>query len=195
MGGIDWTGTSHLSRRVGGRYGGDVVFGNVRVPRHAVFDWVGDLGHPDMHVEFEWRDDRPVCVEFRITAKPDGRGIRTIDLREFSIDKLASNLYSHLAVEVREGDKGIVVGRTLSEEAFWKARNGVEKAITSPGRGVSEGDLQRVAQIYRDNIDGSPVLAVQHELGLKSARTAARRIQEARKAGHLPATTPGKRKG
>jgi hypothetical protein len=31
-------------------------------------------------------------------------------------------------------------------------------------------------------------------LGYKSERTAARRVQQAREAGLLPATTPGKRK-
>ena len=57
------------------------------------------------------------------------------------------------------------------------------------GRGIRTADLQMVT-----NLDASPTAAVRMLLGYKSERTAARRVQQAREAGLLPATTPGKRK-
>jgi hypothetical protein len=49
------------------------------------------------------------------------------------------------------------------------------------------------AKIYRQHIDDRPTEAVSRAFG-KSHRTAARWVQQAREAGLLPDTTPGKRK-
>jgi transposase-like protein len=64
-------------------------------------------------------------------------------------------------------------------------------------RRVQAGDgavrRQDVADIYRQHIDDRPTEAVSRAFG-KSHRTAARWVQQAREAGLLPDTTPGKRK-
>ncbi len=54
-------------------------------------------------------------------------------------------------------------------------------------------ELENVARAYREHIDTTPTRAVQLA-GNYSERTAARRVQQARAAGLLPKTTPGKRK-
>jgi hypothetical protein len=59
---------------------------------------------------------------------------------------------------------------------------------------VSKAELEQVAKVYREHLVGGPTAAVRLLLGYKSERTAARRVQQARAAGLLPATTPGKRK-
>jgi hypothetical protein len=58
---------------------------------------------------------------------------------------------------------------------------------------VTHAELKEVASVYREHLDASPTRAVSLLLGY-SERTAARRVQQARAAGLLPATTPGKRK-
>lgn len=58
---------------------------------------------------------------------------------------------------------------------------------------VTRAELEEVARIYREHVDASPTQAVAM-LGGYTTRTAARRVQQARAAGLLPATTPGKRK-
>jgi hypothetical protein len=58
---------------------------------------------------------------------------------------------------------------------------------------LSQERLQGVAKIYRQHIDDRPTQAVSRAFG-KSHRTAARWVQQAREAGLLPDTTPGKRK-
>lgn len=53
---------------------------------------------------------------------------------------------------------------------------------------------ERVAEIFREHVGGAPTQAVAALLGVAS-RTAARRVQQARDAGLLPATKQGKKKG
>ncbi|HET6915904.1 MAG TPA: DUF6214 family protein [Acidimicrobiales bacterium] len=58
---------------------------------------------------------------------------------------------------------------------------------------VRRGDrTQLAAQIYRDNIDEAPTMAVAQALDV-SRRTASRLITEAREQGLLPVTTQGKK--
>jgi hypothetical protein len=58
---------------------------------------------------------------------------------------------------------------------------------------VTRAELEEVAKVYREFIGSTPTRAVQLAGGY-SERTAARRVQQARAAGLLPQTTPGKRK-
>ena len=59
---------------------------------------------------------------------------------------------------------------------------------------VTRAELEEVARIYREHVDASPTRAVAMLGGYASERTAARRVQQAREAGLLPKTTPGKRR-
>lgn len=58
-------------------------------------------------------------------------------------------------------------------------------------RQVTASFLERVAQIYRDNIDGKPVQAVAAVLGIPRY-AAGRYVQLARQHGDLPPTSQGK---
>jgi hypothetical protein len=49
------------------------------------------------------------------------------------------------------------------------------------------------AKIYRQHFDKGPTEAVRRSFGV-SYRTAARYVQQARTAGYLPATDPGKKR-
>jgi|GEM_PF-1767806 len=66
-------------------------------------------------------------------------------------------------------------------------------ALFSKKRGVTRDELEAVAYTYQQNIDGNPTEAVQQIYGY-TARTASRRVQQARDAGLLPGTTQGRKK-
>jgi transposase len=55
---------------------------------------------------------------------------------------------------------------------------------------AGQGDLARVAEIYRAAAGAAPTRAVQEALGV-SRTTAIRRVMAARQAGLLPLTRPG----
>ena len=66
-------------------------------------------------------------------------------------------------------------------------------ALFSKKRGVTRDELEAVAYTYQNNVQSNPTEAVQHAYGY-TARTASRRVQQARDAGLLPPTTQGRKK-
>lgn len=176
------------------------------------FEQVGDFllptamrmvitGHdrePDGVAEFEIRDGRPECVQITITAKPDGRAIRSSDVQPLGrVDELITSAFGGAAREVAEEEQDDL-GRTWRKTAHhdataaWSAQKVV--ADRRRTRANTPEELAEVARIYRENIDGAPIDAVQTLMGYGSHRTAARRVERARAAGLLPATGQGKRK-
>ena len=75
------------------------------------------------------------------------------------------------------------------------AAEAIRSARSSKGaRRITPTFLARVAEIYRANLDHAPTLAVQKAF-VVSPRMASEYVQRARRAGLLPPTTPGKKKG
>jgi hypothetical protein len=188
-----WRGKTRVGSKFGGQHGGLTQIGDVAVPRVAVYAHDGDIGEPDLEVTFEVRDGRPECVDFHVRAKPDGRGIRTADLQMVTnLDAMAVYLFERVA-PVPGGSAFNWMWRQTEENAG-RARRAVYEARKARRGSVSKAELEQVAKVYRKHLDASPTAAVRMLLGYKSERTAARRVQQAREAGLLPATTPGKRK-
>ncbi|HEX3787281.1 MAG TPA: hypothetical protein VHW44_05425 [Pseudonocardiaceae bacterium] len=130
----------------------------------------GTDGHPDLVLRFELRDGRPVCIGIVLTAKPDGRDIRTTDLGDLRIDRIADQVFGAQATPIA-----------------------ATTPVAGPGsRPEHRAKLEEVARIYRQHLAGNPTEAVREWFGF-SERTAARRIQQARDAGLLPRTTRGKK--
>lgn len=183
---MTWPGTATIRRRGGGRYGGSArLGGGYLVPRHVVYEFTGDNGHPDVHAHFEVRDGRPICTDLRVISKPEGRGVRTRDVEAQPVDQLTEAVFLHLAeLIVQEHQPGVDLGEADERPARAKIR----RAITQPGRDKSPADLRQVAAAFRSGLPDGTVLAVADALGV-SERTAARRIAEARDAGLIPAAT------
>lgn len=86
----------------------------------------------------------------------------------------------------------------LSEKGIWKilaGRTYGDGRPVSPKRpdyGATPEQLAEVAAIYRENLAGTPVMAVAKKFGLPRG-TAARRVRQARAEGLLPPTWPGRR--
>jgi hypothetical protein len=190
---VGWRGRTRVGSKFGGQHGGLTMVGDVAVPRVAVYAHDGDEGEPDLEVTFEVRDGRPECVDFHVRAKPGGRGIRTADLQMVSnLDVVAEHLYA--AVAPVPGGSAFNWMWRQTEENVAQARRTVHEARKARRGTVTKAELEQVAKVYREHLDAGPTQAVRLVLRYSSERTAARRVQQAREAGLLPATTPGKRK-
>jgi hypothetical protein len=166
------------------------------MPRELVFEVEGDKGAPDLTVRFQVRDGRPECVEVHARASQDGRALRTSDLQLLQLDAMTTSVFAGAAMQSHHDPETNVTTMTpvMDERSLWAAVNDVDRAVKAPRRGTTRAELEQVAKVYRDNIKSSPVATVQQVLGYGSERTAARRVQQARDAGLLPPTTPGKSK-
>lgn len=160
-----------------------VQLGDTWVFRRARLAYIRDGGAPDLFADFEVRDGVPECVSLRWECKPNGRGIRPVDIKFLRIDDLVEKAFrqhAHAGQRPRDSD----------EREHWRASGDIRAALSKRSRGPSREHLEQVAAIYRAHVDAHPTTAVAQLLGL-SRRTAERRIQQAREADLLPPTTPG----
>lgn len=173
-----------------------VRLGDFVVPVRASWVFEGANGDPDAEVHFEVREGRPQCVEVSLKSKPNGRSVRTSDLGQLSLDAMTTSIYARSSqMAVYDPETNVTTMSPITDErAFWAAINATDAAVKAPRRGTTKAELEQVAKVYRDNVGGRPVEAVAAVMGYGSQRTAARRVEQARDAGLLPPTTPGKRK-
>lgn len=175
--------------------GPNVLLGGTYVSAAVEMVAVGKRGGPSVFARFEIRDGVPETVDFRITASPKGRAVRTIDLRGWtSLENVATNAFLMTARRVAYSDDGAPLGSAFPENdrEFWATRGDIENARASRS-GPSDEELGAVAQTYTEAINDNPTEAVQKSLGYHSRRTAARRVEQARARGFLPKTTRGKK--
>jgi hypothetical protein len=194
---VTWPGTTRVDGLLGGRYGGLRRLGDAVVPHRAVYTHVGEGGEPDMKVHFEIRDGRPECTGIVISVKRNGRGLRTADLAALNLDALAVAVFTGLASTYRtspDEPDAMLLFRPADEAEARRLERDVHEARAARRGTVTRAELEEVARIYREYLEASPTTAVRLQLGYRSERTAARRVQQARTAGLLPPTTPGKRK-
>jgi hypothetical protein len=164
--------------------------GRTSVPAWISGTGIGHEGAPDLYARFEVRDGTPECVEFRLVAKPDGRAVRSADLRLFNLDNLTLNTFMRFARSSRPGGTW---ASDDDERAWWLANSAVAESQRG-SRGVTNAELTEVARIYRENVDGRPTEAVEMGMAYRSRRTAARRVEQARAVGLLPPTKPGQKR-
>ena len=93
-----WRGNTRVGAKFGGRHGGLVDVGGVAVPPWSpCTPTTGTRARPDLEVTF--RGPRVGRVRLPHRAKPDGRGIRTVDLQMVSnLDAMAVYLYERVPV-------------------------------------------------------------------------------------------------
>jgi hypothetical protein len=197
-----WRGEVRIEPQLGGRHGGFWRLGEAVVPRRVVYSHTSEGGEPDLKMYFEVRDGRPECTGIVFTAKPGGRGLRTADLRVFNLDAITRNVFAQVAVVHNRTnpfdgtpvpDDTILLHGPRDEAEFRRLERDIYEARAARRGAVSRAELEEVAQVYREHVASSPTRMVAMLCGY-SERTAARRVQQARAAGLLPKTTPGKRK-
>jgi hypothetical protein len=190
------SGEPHFEAQLGGRYGGLRRLGNFIVPARVAYSYEGKRGEPDIKATFEIHDGRPECMEFTITAKRDGRGLRTADLRVFDLTEMAVGAFLMFATVPRPSQDepdAVLLFPPRDEAEVRRAERDIYEARAARRGAVTRAELEEVARIYRKHIKASPTKAVEMVLGYPP-RTAARRVEQARAAGLLPKTTQGKRK-
>jgi hypothetical protein len=190
-----------------------LILNDVLLSPQAVFTVVGEGGEPDATVAFEVhppplhapgdpylrvhevKDARPEVIGIHIAAKPGGRGITTADLRSFALDELTTDVFTVVGVPMFNAEEFAATPQDYLEKDYRHIGRTMREARQGSRGTVTRAELQEVARVYRQHIDTTPIQAVRSAGGYKSDRTAARRVQQARAAGLLPKTTPGKRKG
>jgi len=188
---VVWSGrwvTSHTPRYV--------RVGDYALPAKVVTELKGDRGNPDVTVQFEMRDGRPQVVGVYLVADAQGRQIRTSDLQSLPLDAMLVSVFTGVAMKsTYDPETNVTTSDPVTDEReFWAAVNAVDAAVKAPRRGTTKAELEQVAKLYREHVDGRPVEAIRTLMGYGSDRTAARRVEQARAAGLLPSTTPGKKK-
>lgn len=149
---------------------------------------------PELRMTIEVKGGVPKCVDVAISAKPDGREVRTVDLRAVRLEDWLEDIVAATSAEIVSTEGGLTTARVkVGEDAHRAAVSTIRAARQGSRRTVTDDLLQSVADVYRENINDRPVEAVQRAFGT-SYRTAARYVQLARPR-YLPATTPGKKKG
>ncbi len=176
--------------------GQPVRMGDHAVPRAISLTMTGDNGSPDVLLKFEVRSGRPECVDLHVSARPKGRGIANADIGIFNIDTMAESVflsYAMTANHTGDGDTRITtMTPALGASERAAAYRDVYEARRRSRGVVSDEELEQVAEHYRNHIKGYPTKAVADFMRY-SDRTAARRVQQARKRGLLPETSRGKK--
>ena len=154
-------------------------------------------GAPNVATRSEIRDGVPEVVQFCITAKPNGRAVRTADLNGWQpLEGLALNVFRQVGRINQTTLRATPVSGSLAptDDRQESAMRDDLQGAMERRRGTSLAELEEVAKVYREAIGGRPTEAVHLRMGYKSRRTAARRVHEAREADLLPKTTKGKAK-
>jgi hypothetical protein len=174
-----------------------LILGKHLMPAQALLVIEGEDQEPDAAVSFEFRDGRPEVTKVVVAAKPDGRGVRTADLRAFALDELSIDVVTRLGLRHFSRADPEDIRMADPERDYRHLGREVREARSTRRGALTQKELKEVARIYREHLQefpsGKPTHAVERAFGY-SARTAARRVQQARAAGLLPKTTPGKRK-
>jgi hypothetical protein len=136
----------------------------------------------------------PKCRRIAIAAAADGEEVRQVDIAAVRIDEWVDAITAAFAKPWTETPDGAVriEPQTAEEEA--EARERIARARRlARRRGPAAVHLDDVAKIYREHLDDAPAAAVARALGV-GIRQAGNYIAAARREGHLPPTTRGRKR-
>lgn len=157
----------------------------------------GDDGEPVTFARVEAREDGPTLVDLRLTS-PDieTRGIKQADLRSIEVRALVEDLTAGFTIRIKghwRHEIEAVVPVPDSVDYADAVRRIVRMRSGKGTREITPKLLERVADIYRANIDSAPTAAVRKAYQV-SPRMAAEYVSRARKRGLLPPTKQGKKR-
>lgn len=168
-----------------GRY---AEVGDWWVPESIDLELYGDEGSPTTRARIEVRDGRPEIVRVEIVSRAGEPSVRQSDLRAIQVEALVE-LLAGFGVKVPVGTDVIAAG--LDPEQYAVAL-GELRQMRGP-RKITPAFLERVAEVYKANVDDNPTLAVRRTFFV-GERMASDYVQRARREGLLPPTTPGRKK-
>jgi len=173
-------------------YGDDLsIVGDRIVPADIFVDIRGGLLQPDLSMKIEVRQGIPVCAEVCLRSRPDGPEVREKDLAQVRLGWLIEQIVAKASMKPagRIGEHGYGWSKPVNDQT---ALADIRQVRSGRSR-MSQERLLKVVEVYREHINDRPTEAVERAFGV-SHRTAARYVQQARTAGLLPTTTPGKKK-
>lgn len=164
------------------------------LPSWLEIEFEGGEQRAGQFARVEVRNGAPEVVEVRFRSGPGQREIRQGDLRMVEVSALLK-LLGGFAFEVRSSSDGGVVRHGHPDSDFYQdSLEAITQARRSTrARRVTPQLLDRVAAVYRENIDDRPVQAVMKRFDVGN-RMAAEYVMRAREANLLPPTSPGKKK-
>lgn len=156
-----------------------------------------DVGGPRRYFRVEIQEGGlPKLAELRLLdADPDSQGVRQADLREIEVAALVETFVAIFTMHIKRDDDGrpTVLSTSYGRGSMPEhVRFLGQKRMGRTTRDITPQLLERVAELYRNNIDRYPTKAVQHHFQV-SQRTAAEYVSRARKRGLLPPTKKGKK--
>src|ERR1035437_3988093 len=157
---------------------------------------VGGEGDTEAYARVEVSESGSRLVELRFTSDdPDGQGIRQADLRGVQVSALTEALVAGFTFRVDRDETGAaVVNRPYETKAYEDALRFVGRLRSGrTSRDITPQLLERVAEVYRDNISANPNKAVEHHFQV-GQRMAAEYVSRARKRGLLPPTKKGQKR-
>jgi hypothetical protein len=169
------------------------------VPEWVNFKWKFPPA-PTIIGRVEVRSGVPQCVKLAFISDSSDHEIRQSDLRSIEINSLVIDLMAGFSIHVDQSDpevtafRGGLPGTDGPGGTYTAARRFMERQRKGPGlRDITPELLERVAEVYRANIDRAPTEAVAKTFGVKQ-RMASTYVQRARTAGYLPPTKQGKKR-
>jgi len=192
---------------------GEVQIGEVSWPFGTPVVAVRDVYMPetvDVWGRFPGKSDQPL-LRLRLDVRQGIPSFTRVEIESTPNGAEVTGVHLGLVRDILEWWRDVVVQRCaqsepehdLTSEPVWADSQAASVAVKQARRGAprkaTDARHERVAAIYRAHVDGKPLDAIRDAFrnanGDKiSRRTAARYVEEARKAGHLPPTTPGKKK-
>lgn len=168
--------------------------GDRRVPVQIQVEVRGGVAEPDLSLKIQVRQGVPVYTEVVLRARPDGPEIRAKDLTYIYLNDWLEQIVA--ACTFTQGESGHWMVQTIGGERGKAERVAAVANLRRVRTGRSRTPRERllkIAETYREHVNDRPTEAVSRAFGVSHA-TAARYVRQARDAGLLPPTTPGKKK-
>lgn len=177
-----------------------VLVGDVLVP--ARFTLVFDRPNNGPRVIFNFAVVKgvPICASVEFYGRSD-RGVISTDLRGLKVeDLLEAAVQSAVAWSDTDPLPDYVTNDNATIDRYIAERNVMYRGLVrdtriarrNARRRIGPDFLAEVARVYRENLDGNPTVAVADFTG-RAHRTAALYVKQAREAGLLGVTSPGKK--
>jgi len=182
-----WDGYGRATYEPGDR----VQVGERRIPREILVQIRGGANDPDVELKIEVREGIPQWVEVWLKARPDGPEVRDKHLAAIRLGDLLEQIVAMCSLKYSGTGPGWTAWSKPVDDR--NAVADIRHALAGRPRTVTPERLQKVAEVYRQHFNQRPTEAVARSFGV-SHRTAARYVQQARSAGLLPETEPGKKK-
>jgi hypothetical protein len=155
-----------------------VPVGDRFVPQHISVHFPGDDDQPTLDLGIDIIGGVPMCTELKMAKKPDGREVRSKDLRIIRIEDWLEYIVAACSHSYETDGSATTIrdhpndGPTAADK---RRVSDVRQPVRNANRGRRSIDrefLERVAAVYRDHFDDRPGVAIEKAFGVKK-RTAA----------------------